>query len=182
MRCIPRLFAFVCLALVCAVPAYSAQFLFETVRVNPATGTVLGPGMDGPSEPQPSLGTGYGTALYDDVAHTLTLDAIFYGPDGHHDGLPHSRADRSTRFRQTAGVATTTPSFAGFPLMALRAARMSHVLDLTLASSWNPSYITANGGITGGRRSRICHRARGQQVLLEHSFEYIWLAAKSAAS
>ena len=82
MRCIPRLFAFVCLALVCAVPAYSAQYLFETVRVNPAVGTVLGPGMDGPSEPTASLGTGYGTALYDDVAHTLALDASFSGLTG----------------------------------------------------------------------------------------------------
>ena len=39
MRCIPRLFAFVCLALVYAAPAYSVQLLYETVRVpNPTTG------------------------------------------------------------------------------------------------------------------------------------------------
>jgi hypothetical protein len=79
MRCISRLFAFLCLALVGATPAYSTQFHYETVRVNPTAGTVLGPGMDGPSEPTASLGTGYGTVIYDDVAHTLSLSVNFQG-------------------------------------------------------------------------------------------------------
>ena len=43
MRCIPRVFAFVCLALVCAAPAYSVQFLYETVRVNPGYGRCARP-------------------------------------------------------------------------------------------------------------------------------------------
>ena len=82
MRCIPRLFAFVCLALFCTAPAYSTQYLFETVRASdPGTGSgiPLAPGMDGPSESpaNASPGTGYGTALYDDVAHTLALNARF---------------------------------------------------------------------------------------------------------
>src|SRR5690349_22035336 len=80
MRCIPRLFAFVCLALVCAAPAYSVQFLYQTVRTDPNNlGVVLGPGMDGPTEPTTSPGTGYGTVLYDNLAHTLTVDCSFSG-------------------------------------------------------------------------------------------------------
>jgi hypothetical protein len=142
MRCIPRLFAFVCLALVCAAPSYSAQYLFETVRVNPSTGAVLGPGMDGPSEPTTSLGTGYGTALYDDVAHTLALNVSFSGLAGNSTNS-HIHAATALPFQSTVGVATTTPTFVGFP-SGVTSGSYSNVLDLTLASSFNPSY---NGGV-----------------------------------
>jgi hypothetical protein len=148
MHCIPRLFAFVCLALICAVPAYSAQFLYQTVRVNPSTGAILGPGMDGPSEPQPSPGTGYGTVLYDDVAHSLTLDCDFTGlatDVGQGTSASHIHAGTTLPFQGTAGVATTTPSFVGFPLDVF-AGTFHSVLDLTQSSSWNPAYVTANGG------------------------------------
>lgn len=144
MRCIPRLFAIVSLALVCATPTYAAQYLFETVRVNPTAGTVLGPGMDGPSEPTSSLGTGYGTALYDDAAHTLALNVSFSGLAGN-TTASHIHAPTPNPFMQTAGVATTTPSFVGFPL-GVTSGSFSNTLDLTLASSWNPAYVTANGG------------------------------------
>jgi hypothetical protein len=147
MRCIPRLFAFASLALVSVAPAYATQYLFETVRIpNPANGTVLGPGMDGPSEPTTSNGTGYGTALYDDVAHTLKLDATFSGLAGN-TTASHIHAPTSAAFQSTAGVATTTPSFAGFPL-GVTSGSFSNTLDLTQSSSWNPSYVTANGGTT----------------------------------
>ena len=104
--------------------------------------------MDGPSEPAPSPGTGYGTALYDDVAHTLALDANFTGLAGN-TTASHIHAATPNPFMQTAGVATTTPSFAGFPL-GVTSGTFSNTLDLTLSSSWNASYITANGGTTAG--------------------------------
>ena len=45
----------------------------------------------------------------------------------------------------TAGVATQTPTFAGFPL-GVSAGTYDHTFDMTLNSSYNPAYITANGG------------------------------------
>jgi hypothetical protein len=156
MRCIPRLFASVCLALVCAAPAYSVQLLYQTVKVdnqnNP--GIVIGPGMDGPTEPTTSPGTGYGTVLYDDIAHTLTLDCTFSGltPTGTGTTASHIHAATTLPFQGTAGVATTQPSFAGFPIGAFSntATPFHSVLNLTQASSWNASYVTANGGTTAG--------------------------------
>jgi hypothetical protein len=47
----------------------------------------------------------------------------------------------------TAGVATTTPTFAAFPL-GVTAGTYTVTLDETQASSWNSAYITANGGTT----------------------------------
>jgi len=45
----------------------------------------------------------------------------------------------------TAGVATTTPTFAGFPL-GVTSGTYDNILDMTLASSYNPSFVTAHGG------------------------------------
>ena len=44
-----------------------------------------------------------------------------------------------------AGVATQTPSFVGFPL-GVSSGTFDNTLDLTLSSSYNPAYITAQGG------------------------------------
>src|SRR3954464_2922657 len=147
MRCIPRLFAFFCLALVCAAPAYSAQLLYQTVRTN-SLGVVLGPGMDGPTEPTTSPGTGYGTVLYDNLAHTLTVDCSFSGlatDQGTGTSASHIHAATTLPFQGTTGVATTTPTFAGFPLH-VTSGTYHNLLDLTQSSSWNASYVSANGG------------------------------------
>jgi hypothetical protein len=150
MRCIPRLSAFVCLALTCAAPAYSATFLFETVRVtDPVSptdpGIILGPGMDGPSEAPPngSLGTGYGTALYDDVAHTLKLDAIYSGLTG---TVTQSHIHLATNipYRGTAGVVVVPPSLPGF-VTGNTSGSYSQVLDLTQSSSYSPGFFSTNG-------------------------------------
>lgn len=45
----------------------------------------------------------------------------------------------------TAGVATTTPTFTGFPL-GVREGSYDHTFDMTLASSYNAAFINANGG------------------------------------
>jgi len=148
MRCVPLLFASLCVAIACTAPSYSAQLLYQTVRVDPTNGTVLGPGMDGPSEPAASTGTGYGTVLYDDVLHTLTLDVDFSGlatDVGTGTTASHIHAPTALPFQGTVGVATTTPTFAGFP-NGVTSGSFQSVLDLTLASSWNPAYITNNGG------------------------------------
>jgi hypothetical protein len=44
-----------------------------------------------------------------------------------------------------AGVATTTPSFPGFPA-GVTSGSYDMTFDMTLASSYNASYVTANGG------------------------------------
>src|SRR5437868_6933492 len=45
----------------------------------------------------------------------------------------------------TAMVATTTPTFTGFPTGAT-SGTYSHVFDMSLASSYNSAFITAHGG------------------------------------
>src|SRR5207302_930800 len=47
----------------------------------------------------------------------------------------------------TAGVATATPTFPGFPL-SVTSGSYSQTFDMTLASSYNPAFITSHGGTT----------------------------------
>jgi len=104
--------------------------------------------LDGPSEspPNASPGTGFALVRYDDVAHTLLVDFSWSGLTGG-TTASHIHAATPTPGTGTAGVATTTPYFAGFPI-GVTSGSYSNVLDLTLASSYNPSYISANGGTT----------------------------------
>ena len=102
--------------------------------------------MDGPSESPPvaSPGKGFGTVDYDDVAHTLAVHVVFSGLVGNTTNS-HIHAPTLVAFQGTAGVATTTPTFAGFP-SGVTSGEYINTLDLTLASSYNPAFVTANGG------------------------------------
>ena len=115
-----------------------------------ATVTVYQASLSGAAEspPNPSAGTGTATVTYDNVAHTLLLSLLFSGLTGT-TTASHIHAPTATPGTGTAGVATTTPTFAGFPL-GVTSGSYTNTLDLTLASSYNPAYVTANGGTTAG--------------------------------
>ena len=104
--------------------------------------------LDGPSEfpANASPGTGFAEVNYDDFLHTLQVEVSFSGLTGT-TTASHIHAATTTPFTGTAGVATTTPYFAGFPI-GVTSGSYSNTLDLTLATSYNGSYITANGGTT----------------------------------
>ena len=106
--------------------------------------------LSGPNEapPNSSPGTGIAYLWYDPVAHTATYDASFSGLVGN-TSAAHVHCCTTLPFTSTAGVATQTPSFALFPL-GVKSGTFVDTYDLTLASSWNLAFITANGGTTAG--------------------------------
>jgi outer membrane autotransporter protein len=53
-----------------------------------------------------------------------------------------------------AGVATTIPSFVGFPT-GVRAGTFNNAYNMLLAGTWNPAFITANGGTPAGAEARF---------------------------
>src|SRR5207253_5121866 len=57
----------------------------------------------------------------------------------------HIHCCTSVPFTGTAGVATQTPTFSGFPL-GVTSGSFSQTLDTSVVSSYNPAYVTANGG------------------------------------
>lgn len=102
--------------------------------------------LDGPSEfpANASPGTGLATLTYDNLAHTLQVQTTFSGLLGTTTAT-HIHAATTVAFTSTAGVATTVPTFPGFP-SGVTSGSYDQTFDLTLSTSYNPSYITANGG------------------------------------
>ena len=104
--------------------------------------------LDGPSESPPVVTTGIGSAQVDidAVAHTMRVRASFTGLVGT-TTASHIHAATAVAGTGTIGVATTTPTFAGFPL-GVTSGNYDITLDMTQASSYNPTYVTNNGGTT----------------------------------
>ena len=101
--------------------------------------------LNGPSEapPNASPGTGFATVTLDTAAHTLGVNVSFTGLVA---GVTASHIHCCITIPNgTAGVATVTPTFTGFP-SGVTAGTYSNIFDTSLASSWNPAYVTANGG------------------------------------
>ncbi|MCE9619203.1 MAG: CHRD domain-containing protein [Planctomycetes bacterium] len=102
--------------------------------------------LSGPAESPPngSPGTGFATFDYDTTAHTLHMIVDFGGLVGT-TTASHIHAATAVAGAGTAGVATTTPTFAGFPL-GVTAGHYDVTLSMLSAASYNPSYVTAHGG------------------------------------
>ena len=118
--------------------------------------------LNGPSEfpVNSSPGIGFGLVNYDDVAHTLQVQVTFSGLQGT-TSAAHIHAPTTAPFFQNAGVATTGGAgFAGFPL-GVTSGTYSNTLDLTQASSWNGSFVTANGGTPAGAESALASAMAG---------------------
>jgi hypothetical protein len=104
--------------------------------------------LSGPNEspPNASPGTGTATLTVDTATHQWTMHVQFQGLLGT-TTASHTHAATAVAGVSTAGVATTTPTYAGFPL-GVTAGTYDNTFDMTLASSYNPSYVSAHGGTT----------------------------------
>ncbi len=98
------------------------------------------------SPPNGSPGVGTGIVEVDASAHTMRVYANFSGLSGTTSAC-HIHAATAVPGTGTAGVATTTPTFSGFP-SGVTAGTYDNTLNMTLASSYNPAYVTAHGGNT----------------------------------
>jgi hypothetical protein len=129
--------------------------------------------LDGPSESPAngSPGTGTGQVDLDDVANTMHVHVSFSGLLGT-TTASHIHAPTTLPGAGTAGVATTTPYFLGFPI-GVTSGTYDNTLDMTDAASYNPSYITANGGTTASAETALFAAiAAGKAYLNIHSTVY----------
>lgn len=109
-------------------------------------GQVYWVSFSGAAEAPPNNSTGTGKALItiDAVANTMRVQANFSGLLA---GVTasHIHAATAVAGTGTAGVATTTPTFPGFP-SGVTSGTYDQTFNMLLASSYNPAYVTANGG------------------------------------
>jgi hypothetical protein len=114
------------------------------------------------SPPNASLGTGSGLVEFDPNLHTLHVSFSFTGLTGN---TTASHIHCCVAPNGTAGVATTTPTFPGFPL-GVTSGSYDVVLDTTQASTWNPAFITANGGTAAGAEAALAAGMAASQAYL----------------
>lgn len=138
-------------------------FIVSSVHAAGFTANLTGPNE---SPPNASPGTGFTSVDFDPALHTLRVNVTFSGLTGTttashiHCCIPPNGA---------AGVATTTPTFTGFPL-GVTSGTYSAVFDTTLASTWNPAFIAANGGTPAGAEARLATGiVAGQAYLNVHT-------------
>jgi hypothetical protein len=98
--------------------------------------------LSGPSEspPNTSPGTGFAEVIIDTTANTMRVEVTFSGLLGT-TTASHIHCCTALPGTGTAGVATTTPTFTGFPL-GVTSGTYDHTFDLSLATSYNPAFVT----------------------------------------
>jgi len=111
-----------------------------------SSGQIYWANLSGPAEvpANNSPGTGRAIITIDAIANTMRVQATFSGLMA---GVTasHIHAATAVAGSGTAGVATTTPTFPGFP-SGVTAGTYDQTFNMLLSSSYNASYITANGG------------------------------------
>lgn len=102
--------------------------------------------LSGAAESPPVVSAGFGAAIVtiDDVLNTMRVQASFAGLTGL-TTVAHIHCCTASPLTGTVGVATTTPTFPGFPTGS-NFGFYDQTFNMTLASSYNASYITNNGG------------------------------------
>lgn len=102
--------------------------------------------LNGPNESpaNASLGIGNGVVTIDSISNLLTVNVNFSGLTGTVTAS-HIHCCTAVAGTGTAGVTTETPTFGGFPL-GVTSGSYSNTYNMTLAASYNPAFITANGG------------------------------------
>ena len=129
--------------------ALFAACLFAAAVAMPvaAQQTVYTAVLNGPSEDEPNDSPGLGTATV-----TIDLDAVTMRVQESFSSLQegvtasHIHCCTDVPRAGAIGVATTVPTFTDFP-SGVTSGTYDHTFDMTLASSYNASFVTANGGI-----------------------------------
>jgi CHRD domain len=113
-----------------------------------------------------SPGTGNTTVTLNTTTHTLQVAVVFSGLTA---VTTASHIHCCVAPGGNAGVATMVPSFTGFPL-GVTSGTFSATFDTTLGSTWNPAYVTANGGTPLSAEAALAAgMAAGQAYLNIHT-------------
>ncbi len=150
---------FTILLCVCAswgVPAQAATIIYDANLTGAESG---------------SPGTGFAQVTIDTVLNTMEVSVTFSGLTTG-TTASHIHCCTASAGIGTVGVATTVPTFTGFPL-GVTSGTYDHTFDLTLASSYNPAFVTANGGtVSGAMMALLAGLAADKAYLNIHTTEF----------
>lgn len=143
--------------------------LFGSVaHASPITLTAV---LSGPAEspPNASPGTGFATVTIDSAARTLRVEVTF---SGLLSPTTNAHIHCCVAPPGAAGVATTTPSFVGFPL-GVTSGSMDQTYNTMALSTYNPAFVTANGGTVDSAEAVLFSGLlAGQAYLNIHTMQF----------
>jgi hypothetical protein len=126
-----------CAALLALCAATAPAWAHEQVYTTELTGAAEFP-------PNASAGVGTAVITFDLDLFTMRVQTSFSQLTGD-VAAAHIHCCTLTPGTENAGVATQLPSFLGFPLGGT-SGTYDATFDMALASSYNPAFITGNGG------------------------------------
>lgn len=120
--------------------------------------------------PVASPGTGQATVVLDPTANTLQVQLSFSGLTSG-TTASHIHCCVASGAPGNFIVATTTPTFPGFPL-GVTSGTYNQTFDLTLASSYNPVFVTDEGGVPQAEAALIAAIESGANYLNIHTTNF----------
>ena len=106
---------------------------------------------EAPSNASPA--TGFVFVTIDNVLNTMRVEASFSGLLGNVTAS-HIHCCVAVPLTGTVGVATTLPTFPGFP-SGVTSGVYDQTFDMLQNASYNPAFITANGGTAGAAAAAL---------------------------
>lgn len=143
-------------------------FSAQTVWADAVTYNVV---LTGPNESpaNASPGTGSAVIIIDSTANTLNILSFAFSGLAGTTTASHIQCCTTVPGAGTAGVATQTPTFPGFP-SGVTSGTYSMSFDMTQASTWNPAFVAANGGTPAAAEAAlVAGAAAGEAYLNIHT-------------
>jgi hypothetical protein len=122
------------------------------------------------------MATGFAIVTLDTTAQTLRVQEIFAGL-GSNTTASHIHCCLASPGQTgvNVGVATTTPSFPGFPL-GVTSGTFDNTFDLTMASSYNPAFVTSvfnpSGTVPGAEAALETALLAGKTYINIHTMNF----------
>lgn len=132
-----------------------ATILFVGVPSSFASPLTFYTTLSGPNEEPPngSPATGYALVTIDSVLHTMRVQVTFQDLLGPNIAA-HIHGPTAVPFSGTAAVATTTPTFTGFP-SGTTSGFFDSTFDMTQASSYRAGFLAGFGGSTAAAEAAL---------------------------
>jgi hypothetical protein len=123
--------------------------------------------------PNNSPGAGSVTVVLDPTAETIQILASFFGLTTP-DVAAHIHCCQTTPGNPpTVGVATTMPTFAGFPLGVTQGTYLSPIFSLEDSSFYNPAFVMLQGGLEQAETALIAGIESGLTYFNIHSQQFM---------
>jgi hypothetical protein len=155
------------------ITAMIAGFAFSTPYGPAAAATLIYDAtLSGATEipPTGSPGTGFATVTINTVADTMRVQESFSGLEtAMSTGTTASHIHCCAVQPANVGIATAVPTFPGFPL-GVFSGTYDMTFDMTSAASYNPAFITLEGGtVTAAFAALLAGLNDGQAYINVHS-------------